>query len=78
MAGKSVMHQYSCRSIPQCSHAACAMQRLLNERAKRGVSEPIVGTEAKKIFEVWRERADQQSRKNQMEASERESGGSVR
>jgi hypothetical protein len=42
------------------------------------VPEPIVETEAKKIFEVWRERADQQSRKNELQASKRESGGTVR
>jgi hypothetical protein len=49
-----------------------------DESAKQGMPEPIVGTEAKKIFEVWRERADQQSRKNEMEASKRESGSTVR
>ena len=49
-----------------------------NEGTKQGVPEPIVETEAKKIFEVWRERADQQSRKDEMEASKRESGGMAR
>jgi hypothetical protein len=49
-----------------------------NESTKQGVPEPIVETEAKKIFEVWRERADHQSRKDEMEASKRESGGTVR
>jgi hypothetical protein len=49
-----------------------------NESAKKGVPEPIVETEAKKIFEVWRERADQQSRKDEMEAPKRESGSTVR
>jgi hypothetical protein len=48
-----------------------------NESAKQGVPEPIIGIEAKKIFEVWREGADQQSRKDEREASKREGGSTV-
>lgn len=39
--------------------------------AKQGVPESVVGTEAKKIFEVGREGAHQQRRKNEMEAAKR-------
>ena len=46
-------------------------------KCQAGCAEPIIGIEAKKIFEVWREGADQQSRKDEREASKREGGSTV-
>jgi len=46
-------------------------------KCRAGYAEPIVGIKAKKIFEVRCEGTDQQSRKDEMEASKRESGGTV-
>ena len=48
-----------------------------NKDAGQSVPEPAMGIEAKKIFEVRREGANQQSRKYKAEASKGESCGTV-
>ncbi len=75
-----VRHELRQRQLDEIMEEPKYQQRkwkIQDEGTEQRVSEPVVGRQAKKIFEVRCEGADQQARKHKAEASKRESGSTV-